>query len=159
EELYAHRRRDDEVAGVRIRECAPGSLERIGLVEDREISTRPPRAVGRREAQFLAGAPCDRLAALAVEHDLGRVRSVEPPRQRGQVLGAAGKPVDLAGAVRRRDDDVVNAAEAGLERDLSLDPGLAVIRANDHRIALEELVWTGGGLDQRGDRGVAPRER
>ena len=37
--------------------------------------------------------------------------------------------------------------------------GLAVVRADDHGVALEELVRAAGRLDQRTDRRVAARER
>src|SRR4249919_2614444 len=52
-ELEAHRRRDDHLAGVRIRKRAPGPLERVGLVEDREVAARAPAVVDRAEAELL----------------------------------------------------------------------------------------------------------
>ena len=61
----------------------------------------------RAEAELLAVAPRDGLAALAVEHDR-RPPSVPSSRRASSAAStrAAGQQVDLAGAVRRRDDDL-----------------------------------------------------
>ena len=62
--------------------------------------------------------------------------------------------VDHRGAIRGG-DEIVACVEPG---DL-LDVRLPVVGADDHRVALEELVRPAGGIHQRRDRGVAARER
>ena len=95
------------------------------------VAARPEAAAVGREAQLLAVAPRDRLAALEEERDLDRVVAVQPLRQLARVLAAAGQPVDHPGAVRRGHDDVVGPDEALLERDRALDAGLAVVGADE----------------------------
>src|SRR5436309_913248 len=73
EELDPRRRRDEHVAGVRIRERTPGPLEGVRLVEQREIACGQPGPVGGGEAELLAVAASDRLRVLAVEDDLCRL--------------------------------------------------------------------------------------
>src|SRR5690349_24405736 len=93
-QLDAERRRDEQLAGVRVRERGPGALERVRLVEQRGVAARLPAAVGRRKAELLAVTPRHRLVTLAVEHDLRGRRAVEPPRELGGVLAAPGQAVD-----------------------------------------------------------------
>ena len=158
-ELDARRRRDQQLAGVRVRERRPRALERVRLVEQAEVAARPPGAVRGREAKLLAVAPGHRLGAFAVEHDLRGGLAVEPSRELGRVLAALRQPVDHARPVRGGHEHAVHPGEGRLQRDRPVDPGLAVIGADHDRVALEELVRPARGLDQRADRGIAPRQR
>ena len=49
-ELPAGGRGDDQLAGIRVRECRPGALEPLRMVEDRRVAARP----ARREPKLLA---------------------------------------------------------------------------------------------------------
>jgi hypothetical protein len=118
-----------------------------------------PAAVARREAKLLAAAPGDRLAVLAVEHDLGGRRAVEPPCQLPRVLPAFRQAIDHPRPVGGGHKDAVEPGEVRLERDHTLNGSLAVVRADDDGIALEKLVRPARGLDQRADGGVAAGER
>src|SRR5438132_5261000 len=69
-ELDARRRRDDQLSGVRVGECAPGPLECIGLVEQGHVAARRPTFRSRCETELLAVAAGNGLPALAPEHDL-----------------------------------------------------------------------------------------
>src|SRR4051794_12366989 len=138
EELHARRGRDEHVARVRVGERAPCALERVGLIEDREVAAGPPPAVLEGDAQLLAASTGHRLAVLAVEDDARSLAAVEPARELCGLLAAAWKPVDLPGPVGRGHDQVLDALVRGLERHRLLDARLAVVRARDHGVALEE---------------------
>src|SRR5438094_2642625 len=153
-ELDTDRRRDDQLARIRVRERAPGSLERVGLVEQGLVAARLPASGGRPEAKLFAVAPRDYLVAFPVEDDFSGRTTVEAPSQRRGVPS-----VDHPRAVRGGDDDVIDPGEARLQGGDALDRRLAVIGADDHRVPLEKLVRAAGRLDQRPDRRVAARER
>src|SRR5439155_24778611 len=153
-ELDTGRRGDDQLARVRVREGAPGSLEGIRLVEEGLVAARLPASSGWGEAQLFALAPRDGLVAFAVEDDFGCGAAVQPPSQ-----GRGVASVDHPRAVRGGHDHIVDSTEGRLQRGDALDRRLAVIGADDHRVPLEKLVRAAGRLDQRADRRVAARER
>src|SRR4051812_3121869 len=122
-QLDAERRRDEQLAGVRVRERGPRALERVRLVEQRTVAARPPVVRAGREAELLAVTPRDRLGTLAVEDDLGRRRAVQPPRELGRLLAAGRQAVDHPRAVGGGHEDAVDGAQRGLERDRAIDAG------------------------------------
>ena len=94
-ELDALRRRDEQLAGVRVRERGPARARApFGMVEDRRVAARAEAVGVAGEAQLLAVAPRDRLVALAEERDLDVGVAVEPLRELARVDGGAGQEVD-----------------------------------------------------------------
>src|SRR5205823_1518224 len=63
DELEAGSRRDEEIAGIRVRERRERALKTVGVVEDRRVARGRPAVVRRREAELLALAPCHGLLA------------------------------------------------------------------------------------------------
>ena len=122
----------------------------------------------RAEAKLLAAAPGHGPAVLEEDRDVDLGPAVEPLGERAHGLGAERQPVDLAGAVGGADRDVgtleaapPEQAEIGvgvLEPGRLLDPGLAVVGAEHHRVPLEERVGPAGDVHQRGDRLVGVGE-
>src|ERR1051325_6008890 len=153
-ELHTGRRRDDQLAGVRVGGGTPGSFERIGLVEQRLVAARLPPPCGRAEPKLLPVAARDRLVALAVEDDVRGIAAVQPPSQGGGVVA-----VDHPGPVGSGDDHVVQPGKALLQGGHAVDAGLPMVGADDHGVALEKLVRPARGLDQRADRRVAACKR
>src|SRR3954467_2810778 len=90
-QLDAERRRDEQFAGVRVRERGPSTCERVRLVEQRAVAARPPAVLAGREPKLFAIPPRDRLVALAVEDDLGGGRAVQASRELGRLLAAGGR--------------------------------------------------------------------
>ncbi len=142
-ELAARRGRDEHVAGVRVRQRGRRAREAVGIVEHVDAPRR------RRAAPRRPRRPPGRARDLD-----GRV-AVEPLRRAPRAARREG--VDHPGAVRRGDDAVV--AERVLEPRRSIDVRLAVVRADDDGVALEELVQAAGGVEQRAHGVVAARER
>ena len=93
-ELPALRRRDEQLAGVRVRE------RRRATRVQASVAAAP--AVVAPEAQLLAVAPRDGLVALAAKRDVDRRLAVEPPRELGRVDARARQEVDLARRGSRR---------------------------------------------------------
>ena len=146
-ELPARRGRDDQLARVRIRERRPRPLEAVRKAENRGVAARR----FAREPQLLAVAPRDRLVTLAVQHDVDGGIALEARGESGRI--AVG--VHHRGAVRRRDEflgkDVLQPRHVGHRR-------LAMIRAEDHRVPVEELVRPSRRVDQPAHRLVATCE-
>src|SRR6266542_4130928 len=76
-ELPARGGRDEQLAGVRVREREPGSPQRVGMVEEHDVAARLPAVGARPEAKLLAFAPRDRFAALETECRLDGRHAVE----------------------------------------------------------------------------------
>ena len=135
-ELPALRRRDEQLAGVRVRERRPA--RHASAVEPRRGCLQPSR---RRKR---SSSPSRRATASSPSRrsvDVDRRLAVEPPRELGGVDARARQEVDLAGAVRGGDDDLsLEAGEARLERAARSTVRLAVVGEEDDRVALEELV-------------------
>src|SRR5215470_16818951 len=56
-ELDPERRRDEQLARIRVRERGPGALESIRVVQQGSVAPRVPTVVRRREAELLTVAP------------------------------------------------------------------------------------------------------
>ena len=87
--------------------------------------------------------------------------AVEPPRELRRRRRALRQEVDLAGAVRGRDDDLRprgrrSGSSSRAARSTAVWPWS---ERSDDRVALEELVRPAGRLEQRADRGVGLLER
>ncbi len=140
--------RDDQLAGVRVRQRRPGPLASLRMVEDRGVATR----AGRGEAKLGTVTARDGLVPLAPEDDVDGFVAVEPPGEHRRIVVG----VDHARAVRGGHEvfgeDVLQPGDVGHGR-------LAVVGAENDRVALEELVRPARGLDQRADGHVAPGER
>ena len=141
-------------------QCRPGPLEGVGLVEQaRSPLVRQPSSAGANRSS----SPSRRATASSASRKSTISAAVEPSSRRASSRGfpaaaAAGRPCparfDAATthlARRRRTD--------GSSATAPVDPGLAVIRADHHRVALQELVGPARGLEERADRRVAARER
>ena len=94
------------------------------------------------------------------------VRTTSSPSSRKQTIPAAGlrvqplgRPARVVGVDHRRAVRRGHEVIAGVEARHLLDVRLAVVRAHDHRVALEEGVRPSGCVHQRADRGVAAHER
>ena len=83
------------------------------------------------------------------------------------LLAAARQPVDLARAIGRADGDLrtqLAPAEepevgvGGLERSSAVHLCLTVVGAEDHVVALEELVRPAGRVEERADRAIGVAE-
>jgi hypothetical protein len=146
-ELPPLRRGDQQLARVRIfqgRTCPPCGVRMVELL-DGTIRT------------ISAG---DHFAPLPAKADVDRREAVQPPCQAGRVDARVRKEVDLPGAVRRGDDDFVREIGEGLLQPRHLlDRRLCVVREEDDRVALEELVRPARSLAQCSDRRVDLLER
>ena len=116
---------------------SPRPLAALWVVENGRVAA----GAGRCEAQLGAVAARHRLLALAPEDDVDGVVPVEPAREHRDH-----RRVDHPGAVRGRHDLV---GEDVLEPPYLAHGRLAVIRADDDRVALEELLRASSGFDQR----------
>src|SRR5438094_7103895 len=106
-ELDTGGRGDDQLTRVRVRERTPGSLERVGLVDQGLVAACLPASGGRPEAKLFAVAPRYCLVAFPVEDDFRGRTTVEAPSQ-----GRGVPSVDHPRAVRGGDDDVIDPGEA-----------------------------------------------
>ena len=130
------------------------------MVEDRRVAARLPAAGGGSEPQLLSVAPGDRLVPLPPQRDVStNSHTVEPARELRRVDARARQEVDLAGAVRRRHDDLaVEPAERRMQLAGAVDVRLAVIGVEHDRVALEKRVRPTRRVEQRGDRRVGALE-
>ena len=137
DELPARCRRDEHLARVRVAERTldAGAPVRVAVEQRRGPRRRgcgrPPRRPRGRAATSTDGSPS------SASREPARVVAVEHRR-----------------AVRGGDERAGHVEPRGL-----LDRRLAVVGAEDDRVAREERVGAAGGLEQRGDRGVGPAER
>ena len=90
-ELVALGRRDEDLAGVRVRECRPGAGERVGMVEDRGVAGEREQATSsRREVELLSVAPRDGAGPFAEQRHLGGLHAVEAGRDLPRLEGTPG---------------------------------------------------------------------
>src|SRR5581483_10856083 len=159
-ELPAFRGRDEQLARVRVRERGPRTGECIGLIEDRPVAGgRPAVAVGP-EAELLARPPRDRVDSLASERHLDRGLAVEALGEGAGIDERRATEIELAGAVRGGDDDVVlEPGEGRLQLRRPLDRRLPVVGKEDDRIALEEGVPAAGRVEEALNGGIGARQR
>ena len=128
---------------------------------------RPGVVLAAAEANLVAVAPGDRAPVLVEEDGVHRLVAVEALGERAGLFAAAREPVHLSGAIGGADGDVrallaateeAEVGVGGLERSGAVHLGLAVVRAEDHVVALEELLPAAGGIEQRADRAVCVAE-
>src|SRR5918994_1179974 len=122
-ELEARRGGDDQVAGVRVLQGGPRTLERVRVREQRLVAVRREAAVRPDEAELLAGSTGDRLVTVEVEHDFGTLFSIEAPRQLVGLRATAREAIHHRRAVRSRHRQVSGAA-AGAEEREAVERGL-----------------------------------
>src|SRR5262249_54089042 len=152
-------------------ERLPDALEAVRVGKERSVAGRPPAVVAvGPEAKLLPASVDDGLLPCAEEHGIHRRVRLEPARDGLRAGAGAGEPVDLGEAVGGGNEELRVGGRAARreqgyvgERPLELHAlahgGLAMVRAQDDLVALEEGVAAAGGLEQRTDGGVAARER
>ena len=139
-ELPALGRGHEQLACVRIGERGPARCNASGWsrIEMSPLSPSPRR---RAEAELLAFAPGDGFVALEPKRHLDRSSPSSARASPAASTRASGEQIDLPGAVRRGDDDVVRKRrERQLELRGPLDRRLPVVGEEDHGVALEERV-------------------
>ena len=150
DELPALRGGDEQLAGVRVRERR---RVRAQAASGCSSSSRPGQSSPSRRAT--ASSP-SRRSVTSRPPEI----AVQPPRELRGVDPRAGQEVDLAGAVRRRHDDLrPRAPRTAPPACRALDLRLAVIGEEHDGVALEELVRPARRVEQRADRGVGALER
>src|SRR3954453_12421403 len=159
-ELPAFGGGDEELARIRVRERGPHAMKRIGMVENRFVPARLPTVHSGTKTELLAFAARDGLVAFPPKGELDRGFAVEAAGEIGSLEPRGGQEIDLARGVGRRDDDVVRkACKWDLKLRRVLHRRLAVIRVEDHCVALEELVATPGRIEERLDRCIRAHQR
>src|SRR6185369_11243864 len=167
-ELPPLRGGDDHLAGIRARERAPDALERVRILvlnEDARVSRGRPAALVRSEADLVAVFARNRLAVLEEEREVDGSNAVEPLGQLPRRLST--ERIDHPRAVRGGDNRVaavwhrpapsrkdVEIGESVLQGNDPIDARLAVVRADDDRVAVEEGFVASGGRHELPDRGV-----
>src|SRR5205807_10127279 len=152
-ELVVLRSGDDHVTGGRVVKCRPRTHLTIRMTEERSIRRR------YSEPDFLASMTCNRFLAFQEERDVDRVLAVEPLGEYARVRSRVFQPVQHPGAVRRGRQDVGEVGDGTVEIRLPFDMRLPVVRAEDDRVALEELVAATGRVEKRTDCRVGACER
>ena len=137
-EFDSRRRRHDHVAGVRVLQRGPRARSAVRIVEQR---------TGAVDDDVLALAARDDLVPLAEQNRLGCGLAVEELRQPARIELAFRQAVDHPGAVRGGHERARDVRVSRLEPRRCLHSCLAVVRAHDDGVPLEELVRPARGIE------------
>src|SRR5439155_688444 len=157
-ELVPGRRGDDHLAGIRVVQGGPGALEAPRVSEQALVPGRGPPVRTRREAKLGAFPPDDGFGPFQEQRCLDGRLVVQALGEPASFQVATGQPVEHPSAVRCGHKETRHVGERCLQPDVVVDPGLAVVRAQDDRVTLEELLWTAGRIEQSADGRVAATE-
>ena len=149
---------DDHLTRVRIVQRSPCSVQTAWIPEHDLVPGRAPPIRPAGKAQFLSFASRDRGRSFEEQDGLCRLFLVEPLCERPCVGRGTAEPIQHSGPVRRGDEHVVEIPERRLQANVLGDMRLPVVRAENNRVTLEELLRPAGRVEERADRGIASRQ-